>query len=305
MRSSSLTLRLWGAAAACVWGCIGPAALAAPLTPGHMVFYEFFDGWHTLNPDTGQFAELEPWNPFINFYRPTPNDILTFDLDGALLYGNGTTIYRLNPFTGGVKELRGLSGSSSPLGFVLEDSGDFLVGDTNIGISRYSRSTGELTTLFPKSPTFNPQDLTEGAGGRVFVMDGLSDVLELDLALGTTRPVTSFGPSQSFFNAVHPNGDLLVSHRGVPSTDRQFVLVDPDTGEQTLFTEDLPTFPQSVAFDATGRLWMSSSDGLYRYESTGGPKTLVHDETFFFPQQLIAVPLDWAPTVPEPAPQPS
>jgi streptogramin lyase len=298
MRSSRLTLRLWGAAAACVWGCLSPAAIAAPLTPGHMVFYEFFDGWHELDPAADQFAELESWNPFINFYKPGPFDVLAFDLDGALLYGNGSSIYRLNPFTGGVTTLRALSGSSSPLGFALEASGDFLVGDTNIGISRYSRSTGGLTPLFPKSDTFMPRDLIQGAGGRVFVTNGSTDVLELDPALGTTRPVTSFGPALASFAAVHPNGELLISHRGVSGP--QFVLVDPDTGEQTPFTSDVPLGGGLVAFDASGRLWMSSADGLYRYESTGGARTLIHNETFFAPQQLISVPLDWAPTVPEP-----
>jgi hypothetical protein len=128
--------------------------------------------------------------------------------------------------------------------------------------------------------------------------------LELDLALRTTRPVTSFGPSQSFIAGVHPNGDLLVRHLpsppSLPSLDHELYLVDPDTGEQTLFSNSSPRNANNFAFDAEGRLWAAGSDGLFRFESTGGTPTLMHDEPAFLPMQLALVPLDWAPTVPEP-----
>lgn len=264
------------------------SAVFSPIAPGDVIFNEFFDGWHKLDPTTNEVTEL-PWPSLHNTVE------IQFDTDGAILYSSSNQIFRLNPLTGGATSL-GVPGLGLVDGFVVEPSGDLLIANSD-EVSRYARSTGQLSTV-ATGAFFSPNGIAQAADGRVFITEFFEDLLEVDPATGGYSLVTGTELSIPGLIAVRSDGDLIVENFS-PSV---LYRIDPDTGLRTLFSDDLPTFVREFALDAADNLWLSSTDGIFRYDSPGGAKTLAAADTFFSPQGLAVVPLGWTPPpVPEPA----
>jgi streptogramin lyase len=270
---------------------IGSVSNAAPvpvLSPGDIVFNEFFDGWHKLDPTTNQVSQL-PW--------PMLRDVveIRFDTDGAILYDANDQIYRLHPTTGLVTSLN-IPGLSNVDGFVVEPSGDLLIANSR-EVLRYTRSTAELTTVATAS-FFSPAGIDQGSDGRVFITEFFEHLLEINPATGNYSLVTSAEFSNPGLIAVRSDGDLIVENFSPDVLYR----INPQTGERTLYSDDLPTFVSEFVLDDADNLWLTSTDGIYRYGSQGGLKTLVAADTFFSPKGIAVVPQGWtAPRVPEPA----
>lgn len=266
------------------------AAVVSPITisPGDIIFNEFFDGWHKLDPTTHQVTPL-PWPDLSSTVE------IQFDTDGAILYDTNDEIQRLDPRTGIVTAL-GIPGLQAVDGFVVEPSGDLLIANSG-EVSRFTRSTGQLSTVATDT-FFSPAGIAQGGDGRVFITEFFEDLLEIHPATGGYSHVTNEELSIPGLIAVRSDGDLIIENFS-PSV---LYRVDPDTGARTLFSDDLPTFVSEFALDVDDNLWLSSTDGIFRYDSHGGGKTLVAAGTFFSPKGIAVVPQGWKPPpVPEPA----
>ena len=270
----------------------GPAAHAvavSPIAPGDIIFTEFFNGWHKLDPVTGQVTPL-PWPKSSNFTKT-----LTFDIGGAILYDdfNGE-VKRLNPLTGAVRSLN-VPGVSLTDGFVVESNGDLLIANSG-AISRYSRASQQTTTV-TSGTFFAPNGIASGAHGRVFITEFFNDLWEIDPVSSARSWVTSADLSIPSLIEVRSDGDLIVKNFS-PS---QLNVIDPDTGSVALFSSDLPTFVRDIVLDANDALWLTSTDGIFRYDSSGGNRTLIASGTFFSPRAIAIVPQNWkAHAIPEP-----
>jgi streptogramin lyase len=266
-----------------------PTASAAisPLDPGDVLFTEFFDGWKKLNPVTGQVTQL-PWRD--------PNNVehIAFDTDGAILFDSGDSINRLNPTTGAVTRLN-VPNLLFQDGFVVEANGDLLIANSG-EIARFSR-TSHTTSRVTGGTFFSPNGIARGADGRVFATEFFQELWEIFPASGTRSHVTSAGLTIPSLIAVRSDGDLIVKNFSPSLLYR----INPNTRAVSLFSSDLPTFVHGIALDASDNLWMSSTDGIYRYASGGGAKSLIATGTFFNPEAITVVPLNWAFPVPEPA----
>lgn len=275
------------------------AAPVSPISPGDIIFTEFFNGWHKLDSVTGQVAEITDWN---SAFPPVPAGFvrtITFDHDGSLLYNAGSSIFKLNPRTGAVTSVLSFTGSTSPTGFVVEPDGSLLIADGIAGISRFSRSTETLTTIVPGGGDFSPRGIVQSSGGRIFVVNSPREVLEVNLASGTTSPIVDLDFSLTGLIASRADGLILVEGR---FPQRGLYRINPDTGETTLFANDNPIFTQGFAFGSNDNLWLTGEpDGLIKYDSAGGARIPIYDATFFGPRAITVVPIDWTPPpVPEP-----
>lgn len=260
-----------------------------PVAPGDILFTEFFDGWHKLDPNTNQVTQL-PWPDSSVF-----TGFLQFDAQGRVLYddlADGATIHRLNPYNGQSVNLQ-VPGISLIDGFVIDAAGDLLIANSG-EVSRHNLTTHQ-TTVVTDGTFFSPGGIASG-DGRVFITEFFEDLWEIDPA-GPGRTDLSDGElSIPGLIAVRSDGDLIVENFS-PSV---FYRINPDTLQVTLFSDDLPTFVNGMALDAQDNLWVTSTDGVFKYNSTGGAKTLVYDETFFNPAAIAVVPLDWNPvSIPE------
>ncbi len=263
-----------------------------PIAPGDILFTEFFDGWHKLDPATGSVTQL-PWPDSSIFTRH-----LQFDSAGRVLYddltGGVSAILRLNPYNGHSVNLQ-VPGISSTDGFVVDPSGDLLIANSG-AVSRYNLAT-HVTTTVTEGTFFAPHGIASG-GGRVFITEFFDDLWEIDVpGLGRSR-VTGADLTIPGLIAVRSDGNLIVKNFS-PSV---FYQIDPDTGNTSLFSDDLPTFVNGFTLDADDNLWVTSTDGIFRYDDLGGPRTLIYDETFFSPAAITVVPASWNPvSIPEPA----
>jgi streptogramin lyase len=277
---------------ACLMVCsalVAPVMAASPIAPGDIVFTEFFDGWFKLDPSSGQVTAL-PWAP-----APVFTQHLAFDIDGAILFdGFEGAVSRLNPHSGNISPLN-IPGLSFTDGFVVEPNGDLLIAN-NQAVSRFSR-TAHTTTTVTTGTFFSPNGITRTADGRVFITEFFEDLWEINPATGAKSHVTSFAFSIPMLIATRSDGDLIVENFSPDALYR----VDPDTGAVSPFTDDLPTFVRNFALDANDNLWLTSSDGIYRYSGSGGAKTLIASGTFFSPKAIAIVPPGWTPPVPEPS----
>jgi len=266
------------------------AAPAARLAPGDILFTEFFEGWHKLDPTTGQVTQL-PWPMSSNFTRH-----IEFDVDGAILFDDfGGAIKRFNPTTGRTTNLN-VPNLFQPDGFVVETNGDLLIANGG-EISRFSRVWGTTSTVTGGS-FFSPRGIARGADGRVFATEFFDDLWEIRLATGTRKLVTTTALSIPDSIAVRSDGDLIVENFSPSLLHR----INPNTGAVSLFSSTLPTFVREYALDASDNLWLSSSDGIHKYPNTGGSGALIAGGTFFSPRAIAVVPANWTvPPVPEPS----
>lgn len=271
------------------------AAPQSPIAPGDIIFSEFFNDWHKLDPTTGQVTELVEWNQGLGVpgFQLTPRTTIAFDTDGSLLYDAfDGTIVRLNPLTG-VRST--VTNQFPPRGFVVESNGDLLIAQID-GIVRFSRAT-QSTAYLTGRPTFSARGIARSDDGRVYVTDFFSGILEIDSVSGARSPVTDVDFRTPDLMAVQPSGQLIVNRFLSDALYR----VDPDSGDVDIFTNVSPAFVQGFAADAAGNIWLSSTDGIFKYPSVGGPGALVAEDMFFRPGVIAVVPLDWTPPpVPEP-----
>ena len=280
------------AIAACLW-CASSSTVHAlpisPLAPGDIIFTEFYEGWHKLDPVTGIVTEL-PWPDSSIFTR-----YVEFDADGAILFDDfGDQIKRFNPSSLRTRNLN-VPGLSFTDGFVVEPNGDLLIAN-NRDVSRFSRVDG-TTSVITGDTFFSPHGIARGSDGRVFITEFFDGLWEIDTTTNTRSRITSFDFSIPDLIAVQSDGDLIVENFSPGVLYR----IDPDAGSVSLFTDDLPTFVRDFAVDADDNLWLTSTEGIFRYGSNGGAKTLVASDTFFSPRALAIVPPNWvSPPVPEP-----
>jgi streptogramin lyase len=278
--------------AACILCCAQPIALAnsvAAITPGDVIFTEFFNGWHKLDPATGVVTAL-PWPAYSVF-----TEYLEFDVDGAILFDDfGDQIKRLNPASNAVHNLN-VPGASSIDGFVVEPNGDLLIANGG-DVSRFSRAS-ETTSIVTSDSFFAPRGIARGDDGRVFVTEFFDGLWEIDANASAKSLVTNFEFSIPGLIAVQSDGDLIVENFS-PSVLYE---IDPETGSVVLYSDDVPTFVRDMAVDPDDNLWLTSTDGIFRYSPTGGTPTLVASGTFFSPRAVAIVPQNWTmPPVPEP-----
>jgi streptogramin lyase len=270
---------------------VGPPVVVSPIAPGDVIFTEFFDGWHKLNPATGVVTPL-PWPE-----STASADRLAFDVDGALLFNNrGGELQRLNPVTGFVSSVP-LPGNIAPVDFAVASTGDLLLAESG-GVSLFSRATNTVVPI-TSDQFFAPRNIARGQNGRTFITEFFDDLWEINAASGGR---TSIDPSIALsipsLIAVRSDGDLIVKNFS-PSV---LYRIAPNTGAVTLFSEDLPSAVRDMALDASNNLWLSSNGGIFRYDAAGGPGTLIAEYSFFSPQAITIVPQGWKPPpVPEPS----
>jgi outer membrane protein assembly factor BamB len=260
----------------------------SPIAPGDIIFTEFFDGWHKLNPATGVVSGLL-WPQSSSLTRH-----IDFDLSGAILFDDSQdAIKRLNPFNGFRVDLN-IPDTALTDGFVVEANGDLLIANSR-AISRFSR-TLQTTTTLTTDPFFSPNGIARGADGRVFFTEFFEDLWELNPATGARSQVPTTGLSIPSLIEVRSDGDLIVKSGNL-------YRIDADTGLAALFSDDLPSSVIfGMALDASDNLWITSTQGIHRYGSSGGTKTLVASGTFFSPRAIAVVPPNWAPVgIPEPS----
>jgi hypothetical protein len=283
---------------------VAQAALQSPIAPGDIIFAERFSGWQKLDPATGQISEITPWNEAV---RPGPSTFaksISFDVDGAVLYSSATDIFRLNPWTGEITSVLTFPEPSRAGGFVVEPNGDLLLAYPEEGILRFSRAPQTTTNVVPIRRGSLPSGIDRIArtsDGRVFVAGDSANIFEVDLQAGTTSTLatTNHPPIQRIVS--HPDGRLLIQS----SLRSEVLLVDPDTGNTQLFSDQMETsLEDEFAFDENGNLWQSIKfpDGVYKYPSMGGAPTFYSTGLLVRPGAIAVVPLNWTPPpVPEPS----
>lgn len=270
-------------------GLAASPAFVLAIAPGDIIFTEFYDGWHKLDPATGVVTQL-PWDDSSIF-----TETIRFDTNGAVLVDDApSAIHRINPANGHEVDLH-VPGISLIDGFVVEDSGDLLIANSG-EVSRFTRSAG-VTSTVTTSTFFSPNGIARGADGRVFITEFFEDLWEVSPTTGARSTVTGTDLSIPGLIAVRSDGDLIVENFSPGVLYR----IDPDTGAVSLFTDDLPSIVNGFALDSVDNLWLTATDGLYRYDASGGPKTLVYTETFFNPSAIAVVPDGWTfHDIPEP-----
>lgn len=271
------------------------AASHIPISPGDIIFTELFNGWHKLNPTTGEISVIEDWNfPRESAADWKPLTTLTFDADGALLYDSSSWILRLDPRTGTRSYLEMAAFSLQVRGFVVEPTGDlmFAMGPK---ITRYSRDTQLISDITDRF--IFPRAIAQDDNGRIYVTGAIEGVLEIDPANGSTTKVNDFRFDSIASVAIQSDHELIV-HDGSRNV---LYRIDSVTGDVQVFADELPNFVQDFAVDNSGDLWLTSPSGLYKYPSTGGSGKLVVGGTSFSPQVIAVVPANWTPPpVPEP-----
>ena len=201
----------------------------------------------------------------------------------------------LNPFHGRGNSL-GVPGISLTDGFVVEPSGDLLIANSG-DVAHFDRVTRQTTTVTTDT-FFSPNGIARGADGRVFITEFFEQLWEIDVA-GSSRSVVPLFEDLSIpgLITVRSDGKLIVKNFD-PNT---LNIVDPDTGGNKVFSADLPTFVSDFTLDADDNLWLTSTEGVFRYDSSGGAKTLVFDDSFFNPGAIAVVPDGWVVVgLPEP-----
>ena len=290
MNSRPLQALCLGLAVAVSSPCFALTPVDSLIAPGDIILTEFFDGWHKLDPATGMVTPL-PWPGSSNF-----TDYVEFDTDGAILHDDfGDQIKRFNPTSLRTRNLN-VPGISSTDGFIVEPNGDLLIANQS-DVSRFSRDAG-TTSVITGDTFFAPHGIARRPDGRVFITEFFDGLWEIDVSANTRSLVTNFDFSIPDRIAVQSDGDLIVEN----FSPGVLYEVDPDTGAVSLFTDDLPTSVRDFAVDADDNLWLTSTDGIFRYGPNGGAKTLIADDTFFSPRAIAIVPPNWvAPPIPEPS----
>ena len=202
---------------------------------------------------------------------------------------------RLNPLTGAGRSLN-VPNVSLTDGFVVENNCELLIANSG-AVSRYSRASQQTSTV-TSDTFFAPNGIARGGNGRVFITEFLNQLWEIDPVSGVRSLITSADLSIPSLIEVRSDGDLIVKNFS-PS---QLNVIAPDTGSVALFSSELPTFVRDIVLDANDNLWLTSTDGVFRYDSSGGNRTLIASGTFFSPRAIAIVPQNWAANaIPEPA----
>src|SRR5688572_1822991 len=176
MKSRPLQALCLGLAVAVSSPCFALTPVDSLIAPGDIIFTEFFDGWHKLDPTTGIVTQL-PWPGSSNF-----TDYVEFDVDGAILFDDfGDQIKRLNPTSLRIRNLN-VPGLSFTDGFVVEPNGDLLIAN-NRDVSRFSRVDG-TTSIITGDTFFAPHGIARGSDGRVFITEFFDGLWEIDTAAG-------------------------------------------------------------------------------------------------------------------------
>jgi len=284
----------------------GPLNLpsATGLSPGDVLFNDFFNGWIKFEPSSNQLFSL-PWARQFG-----GNNGLELDRDGAILTTDiRNSVLRIHPVTGAATPITPIP--SSTTGFEVLLDGDFLfygatgsasrngdiwTGGRNNLFVRYDRDAQTISPL-PKPEQFVPGNVVIGHGGEVYVDEFFRGVQRIDLMTGemTNNPQTNLGFRELL--GVFPNGDLAVY-----SVFDGIGRLNLATGSQTWVSDRL--FPlREAAMDEDGNFWAVVQSSLLLVNGeTGEVSERLPNTSFFSPRSMLVIPSDWTPPpVPEPS----
>jgi hypothetical protein len=280
---------------------LGLTTVQDPLLPSELVFTEFFDDLFRMPP----FAAT----PTVIPNAQAVSGPIAVDQNGMILFFDETR--RLSRFDVTTSIITPISSplpvtSSSRLRFALESPDSTLVLYGN-DLFRIDMNTGGIAELLNGDPLydgfFSANDLTVTPSGRIFVTEFFNTLWEVDPISGGARVVSPRDDLIPQAMDTFPNGDLLIQDF---SPDR-LVRVNPDTGEVSLFSDDLPVFIDDFAVLANGDVVLTGegfglnfNGSIVRYDGVTGQRTILYQTSPFFSPGSIAVAPGPVP-VPEPA----
>lgn len=239
---------------------VAPAARAVSLSPGDIVLTSLYDGFFRVDPVTGVATPL----PFAD----QPGWHLAFDAAGDLLVSEGLSeVHHVDVQTGAVTHLGVGDDFYDHSGVVVEPAGTLLLAGT-LGVDRFDPGAPGSLTRITTAENFDPVGIARLGDGRVFVIEALEDVWEVDPMSGAVTRVSTTTIDSPGLIAARPAGDLIVL-----DIFDQLLRVDPDTGVTTLFSDDVPNVTWAMAVEADGDVLLSSSTGLFRYDAATGARS--------------------------------
>jgi len=235
-------------------------------------------GLHEVEPNF--FTTKPPL--FTKFLRPSENSSgisaglvsgLFQDRQGVLWVGVNRALERFDRKTGRYSSFQPVAGSE--VLSIIEDGPDVLwIGNTDPGLLRYSRKTGELQRYHHDA---NPTSLCSGVVERLLIdrqntlwgatWDGLCRFDRSTQRFTAYRPDPKTRGLNYYAIAEDPQGRLWLGsnlglHRFDPET-RRFTIFNHDANDPQTLSDNRVN---SVLFDDSGTLWAGTQNGLDRFD---------------------------------------
>jgi streptogramin lyase len=222
---------------------------------------------------------------------------MVIDADGDLLVTNETpgSIVRVDPETGAQAVVSACANLSYVRGIALDAIGDPIVAGHLL--VRVDPHGGAQTVLVPRLDGM-AGIAVDGRGRLIVTNEILNSVVRLDPVAETQTTIASFscGPMDVPQGlAVELNGDLVVSSNLSEELggDRGLLRVDPETGDQSLVSEEGTYRPAyEIAVEANGNLLFTSLTAIIRVDSETGVQTIVSADGYLLGPRGIAVEAD-------------
>lgn len=270
---------------------IATAAPPSTFSPGDLLLDEFFNGWHHVDPNSGQATPLTYPSASSSI-----DDVVVDHSGRAVFASNGTDLYELDLNSQQLSviltlpnAIDGIAVSSLEKVYVATDREVVAVDRVN-----HTYQTLKTDTFFaPQAIALNPVD------GFLYVSEFFNDLWRINPTTGQSTRVNVPVGSGTFWDdlVALPNGDLVAV-----DSSRNITRIDTVTGLTSVFSPDMPPFPmRSMAVDLEGNIVVTAASSIFRYNGlTGARSVLTPSATFFSPHGVAVVPVA-VTIVPEPA----
>ena len=238
------------------------------LSSNHVnVIYEDNSGsvWFGTNDSVCKFdAQTQTWTAYP---MPTPGVVLamTRDSEGELWVGGyGFPLFRINPKNKACTVFR--DGKYNYVYSLISEKDNVWIGGLDEELIRYNIKEDALSSF----PINNVGDIKDLHGGMLGLATSAGMSL-LDTSTGEMREFTSFGQDGVKSAVRCLAGDGKAFWMGTDGAG--LISYDTERDEYKFFTTSTGLSSNSitsVVMDSTGNLWFTTSDVLYRIDSTGG-----------------------------------
>lgn len=192
--------------------------------------------------------------------------------DGTIYYSVDGGVARIAPDGTVDESWLSIAGASTIWGLALDATNTHLfIGDPSTGQLRVATISGGAATQAPLAAVDQPNGVTVGPDGAVYVSDFASgDVLRVDPSTGASTTVTASAIAGADGVAFTDDGSLLVtSYSGGTVLSLTLDGSHHETGRTTV-ARSVPS-ADGVAIDASGVLYVGGGSRVYRIGATGMP----------------------------------
>jgi streptogramin lyase len=240
-----------------------------------------------INANTSGIVKVDPMTAVVSTVSSQNGTAIAFEASGALLAAGSDSLFRVDPVTGSSTTLS--TGLRSVAEIETEADGNVLVAHrSSDGFDRIVRvdpvSGAQTIVSEGGSLEFGASGgLAVGESGRIFVLTGFGDIVEVNPQTGVQTPITTALNHFGRGLVIDSSGDLLAVTTGSGA-----VRVDPDTGEIAVvssggffnFPDGIAVIPEAPAPSQTYAVvdrnaGPGGEDGIILIDEVTGDQTLL------------------------------